>query len=137
LELESESDNRNFQESESDDGTSDSTALCARHRHDGRVTSFECQTPVSPSSCCMVNSVLVERSEDKLSRGGRKIEGQCKRYKDSFKAYLKDFNIDVTTWENAESDRLAWRSMVHRGALYSEFERFTTAKKTPDTKGSS
>jgi len=41
---------------------------CARHRHDGRVTSFECQTPVSPSSCCMVKSVVVEkRSEHSAS----------------------------------------------------------------------
>jgi len=73
-----------------------------------------------------------------LSRGGRKIGGQRKRYKDSLKAYLKDFNIDVTTCENAASDRLAWQSMVHRGALHSEFQRSNTAKeKTPDTKGSS
>jgi len=42
-----------------------------------------------------------------FSRGGRKIGGQRKRYKDSLKAYHKDFNIDVTTWENAASDRLA------------------------------
>jgi len=40
----------------------------------------------------------------KLSRGGRKIGGQRKGYKDSLKTYLKDFNMDVTTWENAASE---------------------------------
>jgi len=65
-----------------------------------------------------------------LSRGGRKIGGQRKRYKDS----LKDFNIDVTTWESAASDRLAWQSMIHRGALRSEFQRSNTAKEKRQTR---
>ena len=46
-----------------------------------------------------------------FSQGARKVGGQRKRFKDSLKAYLKDFNIDITTLENAASDRLAWRSM--------------------------
>jgi len=45
----------------------------------------------------------------------KKDWGQRKRYKDS----LKDFNMDITTWENAASDRLAWQSTIHRGALHS------------------
>jgi len=69
-----------------------------------------------------------------LSHGGRKIGGQRKRYKDSLKVYLKDFNIDVTTWGNAASDRLAWRSMIHRGALRSEFQRSNTAKEKRKTR---
>lgn len=44
----------------------------------------------------------------KLSQGARKVGGQHKRFKDSLKAYLKDFNIDITTWENAASDKPAW-----------------------------
>jgi len=32
-----------------------------------------------------------------LCRGGKKIGGQRKCYKNSLKAYLKHFNIDVTT----------------------------------------
>lgn len=44
----------------------------------------------------------------KLSQGARKVGGQRKRFKDSLKAYLKDFNIDITTWENAASDKPAW-----------------------------
>ena len=54
----------------------------------------------------------------------KKDWGQRKRYKDS----LKDFNMDITTWENAASDRLAWQSTIHRGALHSEFQRSNTAK---------
>jgi len=69
-----------------------------------------------------------------LSRGGRKIGGQRKHYKDSLKAYLKDINIDVTTWENAASDRQAWRSMIHRGVLHSEFQRSNTAKEKRQTR---
>ena len=53
-----------------------------------------------------------------LKHGLRKVGGQRKCFKDYLKAYLKDFNIDVTTWENAASDRLAWRSMIHKGALH-------------------
>ena len=45
-----------------------------------------------------------------LSQGARKVGGQCKCFKDSLKANLKDFNMDITTWENAASNRLAWRS---------------------------
>ncbi len=40
------------------------------------------------------------------------VGGQRKRYKDSLKAYLKDFNIDVATWETAASNRPAWRNRV-------------------------
>ena len=58
-----------------------------------------------------------------FSQGARKVEGQRKRFKDSLKAYFKDFNIDITTWENAASDRLAWQSMIHKGALHSEVQR--------------
>ena len=63
-----------------------------------------------------------------LSQGARKVGGQRKRFKDSLKAYLKDFNIDITTWENAASDRPAWRSMIHKGALHSEVQRSNAAK---------
>ena len=63
-----------------------------------------------------------------LSHGARKVGAPRKRFKDSLKANLKDFNIDVTTWENAASDRAAWRSKIYQGALHSEEQRSTTAK---------
>ena len=34
-----------------------------------------------------------------LSQGARKVGGQLQRFKDSLKAYLKDFNIDITSWK--------------------------------------
>ena len=95
-----------------------SSPPCARHRHAGQVTYPECQDSRIP------NQLLY----GELSQGARKAGGQWKRFKDSLKAYLKDFNIDVTTWENTASDRPAWRSMVHKGALHSEAQRSNAAK---------
>ena len=90
-----------------------SSPPCARHRDAGQVTYPECQTPEYP------NQLLY----GELSQGARKAGGQRKLFKDSLKASLKDFNIDVTTWENAAYDRLAGRSMIHKGALHSEAQR--------------
>ena len=56
------------------------------------------------------------------------VGGQRKRYKDSLKAYLKDFSIDSTTWENAANDRPTWRSLIQKGALQSETQRSNAAK---------
>ena len=92
-----------------------SSPPCARHRHAGQVTYPECQTREYPNSCCTVNLVKGQ---------GR----QRKRFKDSLKANLKDFNIDVTTWENTASERSAWKIMVHKGALRSEAQRSNAAK---------
>ena len=63
-----------------------------------------------------------------LSQGARKVGGQHKRLKDSLKAYLKDFNINITTWKNAASNKLARRSMIHKGSLHSEVQRSNAAK---------
>ena len=69
-----------------------------------------------------------------FSQGARKVGGQRKRFKDSLKAYLKDFNIDITTLENAASDRPAWQSMIHKGALHSEVQRSNVAKEKRRTR---
>uniref|UniRef100_A0A8C7WPE7 Reverse transcriptase domain-containing protein n=1 Tax=Oryzias sinensis TaxID=183150 RepID=A0A8C7WPE7_9TELE len=63
-----------------------------------------------------------------LSHGSRKVGGQRKRYKDCIKSHLKDFNIDVSTWETAASDRPTWRNLIHKGAIYSENKRSNAAK---------
>ncbi len=60
---------------------------------------------VSHMSDCRIAKQLLY---GELSHGSRKVGGQRKRYKDSLKAYLKDFNIDVATWETAASDRPTW-----------------------------
>ena len=64
-----------------------------------------------------------------LSQGARKVGGQHKHFKDSVKAYLKDFNIDITTWENAASDRPAWQSMIQRAPSTPKFNDPTPPKK--------
>ena len=63
-----------------------------------------------------------------LKKGQRKIGAPRKRYKDYFKSNLKDFNIDVTAWEKAASDRPAWCRLISNGALLSEENRLNAAK---------
>ena len=41
--------------------------------------------------------------------------GQKKRYKDTLKASLKDFNIP-TEWEQIAHDRTKWRGLIRRGS---------------------
>ena len=47
----------------------------------------------------------------KLSQGGQK-----KRFKDTLKVSLKDFNILLGSWEQIAQDREKWRSLIRRGA---------------------
>ena len=44
------------------------------------------------------NSKTTFRSQ--LKNGLKKVGAPQKRYKDSLKAHLKDFNIDAFTWED-------------------------------------
>ena len=69
-----------------------------------------------------------------LQHGERKAGGQRKRYKDNLKVYLKDFEIDVETWENSASDRSNWRGLINKGALLSEARRTETAKEKRQTR---
>ena len=63
-----------------------------------------------------------------LKNGQRKIGAPRKRYKDYFKSKLKDFNIDITAWEKAASNKPAWRRLISNGALLSEENRLNAAK---------
>ena len=69
-----------------------------------------------------------------LRHGERSVGGQRKRYKDTLKVYLKDFNIDVDSWESSASDRPAWRSLINKGALHSEARRTEAAKEKRKTR---
>ena len=55
-----------------------------------------------------------------LQEGKRSQGGQKKRYKDTLKASLKDFNIPTDCWEQAAQDRTKWRCLINKGA--SQFE---------------
>ena len=47
-----------------------------------------------------------------LEMGKRSHGGQKKRYKDTLKASLKDFNIPTESWEQIAQDRAKWREEV-------------------------
>ena len=66
-----------------------------------------------------------ELQEGKGSQGVQK-----KRYKDTLKASLKDFNIPTESLEQAVQDRTKWRCLINKVA--SQFE----AKRICETKGS-
>ena len=42
--------------------------------------------------------------------------GQTKRYLDTLKASLKDFNIPPESWEQIKLDRARWRCLIRKGA---------------------
>ena len=63
-----------------------------------------------------------------LATGKRTTGGQYKRYKDTLKASLKNFNIDPDTWENLASIRTTWRSEIRRGATQYENTRIKKAE---------
>ena len=65
-----------------------------------------------------------------LQEGKRSQGGQKKRYKDTLKASLKEFNIPTESWEQAAQDRRKWRFLIIKGA--SQFE----AKRICELKGS-
>ena len=69
-----------------------------------------------------------------LQVGKRSHGGQKKRYKDTLKASLKDFNIPTESWEQNAQDRAKWRGLIIRGAGEYEAKRISDAeqKRTPE-----
>ena len=55
-----------------------------------------------------------------LEMGKRSHGGQKKRYKDTLKASLKDFNIPTESWEQIVQIRAKWQGLIRRDA--SEYE---------------
>ena len=64
-----------------------------------------------------------------LSAGKRSVGGQYKRYKDTLKATMKNFQIDPDNWEQAALDRPTWRSLIHKGGRVFESNRIANAEK--------
>ena len=70
-----------------------------------------------------------------LQVGKRSHGGQKKRYKDTLKASLKNFNIPTESWEQIAQDRAKWRGLIRRGAgeyetkIISESERKRAQRK--------
>ena len=57
-----------------------------------------------------------------LQVGKRSHGGQKKRYKETLKASLKDFNIPTESWEQIVQDRTKWRGLIRRGRGAGEYE---------------
>ena len=64
-----------------------------------------------------------------LQEGKRSQGGQKKRYKDTLKASLKDFNIPTESWEQAAQDRAKWRCLIYKGASQFEAKRICEAER--------
>ena len=64
-----------------------------------------------------------------LQEGKRSQGGQRKRYKDTLKASLKDFNIPTESWEQAAQDRTKWRCLINNGAAQFESKRIFEAER--------
>ena len=65
-----------------------------------------------------------ELQEEKCSQGSQK-----KRYKDTLKASLKDFNIPTVSWEQAGQDRTKWRCLINKGVSQFEAKRICEAER--------
>ena len=63
-----------------------------------------------------------------LEMGKRSHGGQKKRYKDTLKASLKDFDIPTESWEQIAQDRAKWRGLIRRGASEYEAKRISEAE---------
>ena len=64
-----------------------------------------------------------------LQEGKRSQGGQKKRYKDTLKTSLKDFNILIESWEQAGQDRTKWRCLINKGASQFEEKRICEAER--------
>ena len=51
-----------------------------------------------------------------IQEGKRSQGGQKKRYKNTFKASLKDFDIPMGSWEHTAQERSKWRGLINKGA---------------------
>ena len=65
-----------------------------------------------------------ELQEEKRSQGGQK-----KRYKDTLKASLKDFEIPMGSWEQTAQERSKWRGLINKGAALYEKKRICEAER--------
>ena len=63
-----------------------------------------------------------------LEMGKRSHGGQKKRYKDTLKASLKDFNLPTESWEQIAQDRAKWRGLIKRGASEYVAKRISEAE---------
>ena len=64
-----------------------------------------------------------------LQEGKRSQGGQKKRYKDTLKASLKNFDIPMGSWEQTAQERSKWRGLINKGAALCEKKRICEAER--------
>ena len=62
-----------------------------------------------------VEKFLINKQEGKRSQGGQK-----KRYKDTLKTSLRDFDTPFGSWEQSAQERSKWRGLINKGAALCE-----------------
>ena len=68
-----------------------------------------------------------ELHEGKRSQGGRK-----KRYKDTLKVSLKDFDIPMGSWGQTAQERSKWRGLINKGAALYEKREYVKLKENTE-----
>ena len=70
-----------------------------------------------------------------LQEGKRSQGGQKKRYKDTLKASLKDFDLPMVSWEQTAQVRSKWRGLINKGpALFEKRESVKLKEGTENAK---
>ena len=69
-----------------------------------------------------------ERLPKNVLYGELQVRGQKKRYRDTLKASLKDFNIPTESWEQIAQDRIKWRGLIRKGAGEYEAKRISESE---------
>ena len=64
-----------------------------------------------------------------LHEGKRSQGGQKKHYKDTLKAFLKDFDIPFGSWEQTAQERSKWRGLINKRATLYEIMRICEAER--------
>ena len=64
-----------------------------------------------------------------LQEGKRSQGDQKKRYKETLKASLKDFNIPTESWEQGAQDQTKWGRLINKGAPQFEAKRICEAER--------
>ena len=67
-----------------------------------------------------------------LREGKRSQCGQKKRYKDTLKASLKDFDIPIRSWEQTVQERSKWRGLMNKGAALYEKKKSVKLKESTE-----
>ena len=67
-----------------------------------------------------------------LQEGNRSQSGQKKRYKDTLKASLEDFDIPIGSWEQTAQERSKWRGLINKGAALYEKSKSVKLKESTE-----